>query len=338
VLEIYDLRIEFNTFEGTAKIINGINLVIGKNEVVGLVGESGCGKTITAKAILGILPTPPARITRGKIILNNVDLLSIPKEKAQTLRKKELFFIPQDPTSSLNPMFSIGQQMVYMKKYKGSENFSLLKFIINSFRDGFYKEEIKNSIEFLKKVEIADPERVIRCYPFQLSGGMRQRVWIAMALMSTPSLLILDEPTTNLDVSIQDQILELLENKVKEHESSVLYITHDLGVARRLCNRIYVLYAGDIVESGDIQQIFERPEHPYTKELLQAVPKIYGEMSSGTFIGAPNYYNPPSGCRFSSRCKYKMPICEKEKPKLKVLKASQNHVVACHLFDGAKNE
>lgn len=127
--------------------------------MVGLIGESGCGKTITAKAILGILPTPPARITHGKIILNNVDLLSIPKEKAQTLRKKELFFIPQDPTSSLNPVFSIGQQMVYMKKYKASENFSLLKFIINSFREGFYKEEIKNSIEFLKKVAIADPER-----------------------------------------------------------------------------------------------------------------------------------------------------------------------------------
>ena len=338
ILEIKDLKVEFNTFEGTSKVIDGISLFINKKEVIGLVGESGCGKSVTAKAILGILPTPPANITSGKILFNGLDLLVQPPKKSNKIRKKGLSFVPQDPTSSLNPLFSIEQQMNYMLKWKKVEKFSLIKFIKNSIGKEKYKKERETSIDFLKKVRITDTERVLKSYPFELSGGMRQRVFIAMALMSNPFLIIFDEPTTNLDVSVQEQILELIEDKINEQDNSILYITHDLGVAKRLCNRIYILYAGDVVETASVEQIFKVQKHPYTKDLLQSVPKIYGEMSKGIPGRIPNYYDPPNGCRFNPRCKYKRPICEKQKPSLKEIKSSPNHLVACHLIRGDGDE
>lgn len=338
VLEIVDLSIEFNTFEGTAKVIDGIDIVVKEKEVVGLVGESGCGKTITAKAILGILPAPACRIRYGKIVLTGFDLLNLPEKESLRLRRKGLSFVPQDPTSSLNPLFTVEQQMTYMKKWKETEGFSLIDFIDHQLRRNAFVREREMALEYLEKVRLADPERVMKSYPFELSGGMRQRIFIAMALMSNPSLVIFDEPTTNLDVSVQDEILDLIEDKIKEFGNSVMYITHDLGVAKRLCNRVYVLYAGSVVETAGVDQIFETPKHPYTRDLLQVIPKIYGEMSDGIPGRIPNYYDPPSGCRFHPRCRYKMPICEREKPRLKTREGFRNHWVACHLMENGANE
>lgn len=333
LLRIEQLRINFNTFEGTTKVVEGIDIYVKEGEVVGLVGESGCGKTITAKTVLGILPIPPASIT-GKIILKGHNLLGIPVERARDIRRKNLAFVPQDPTSSLNPLFTIERQMCDLLKWRKESKFGLFSYLIATLKKSSYKRERDEALRFLEKVNISDTQRVLISCPFELSGGMRQRVLIAMALMVEPSLIIFDEPTTALDVSVQDQILDLIEIRVKDERKSAFYITHDLGVARRLCHRIYVMYAGNVVEMADQYTLFKEPRHPYTQALLEAVPKLYGEMSKGIPGRIPSYYDPPEGCRFHPRCSKRKPVCTTAKPKLIKINESRYHIVACHRVAG----
>ena len=333
-LRIEGLSISFETFDGTADVVTDANIEMRKGEVVGLVGESGCGKTITAKTVIGTLPQPPARIRSGRILLNGTDLLTLgPGERREF--SKYISFIPQDPMLSLNPVFSIGQQLVDVMLWRGKPDFGLGGYVFSRGRktDGV-KEARFEAEKMLSKVNIADPDRILRSYPDQLSGGMRQRVLIAMALLGNPSLIVADEPGTGLDVSIQDQILDLMMSRVSGEDVSVLFITHDLGVARRICDRIYVMYGGQVAEVAETEVLFSNTKHPYTTGLLQCVPKVTGErMGKGIPGNLPDYYHPPEGCRFHPRCPHRMDICDKRKPRLgQISKERHEHKVACFLY------
>ena len=336
ILDIQNLSIDFKTYDGLSTVVQNVDLHINKGEIIGLAGESGCGKTVTAKTILGTLPRPPGNISSGSIMFNNEDLLQKTPKELSVLRGKEFALIPQEPTSFLNPVFKVGDQMVDMYLFHGRPDVGLLKYYRDSKSKDDRKEARDRAIEMLHSVNIPDPERVTNSYPFELSGGMKQRVLIAMALMWKPSFLIADEPATALDVSVGDQVNELLETRVREEGISVLYITHDLGVAKRLCDRIYVMYAGNVVETATTEKFFNNPKHPYTHGLLQSVPKIYGEMSRGIEGAVPNYYSPPTGCRFHPRCKQAMPICKKDKPSYTNI--DDEHLTACYLYEENKNE
>jgi oligopeptide/dipeptide ABC transporter ATP-binding protein len=330
LLTVRDLTIEFVTRGGTAHVVDDLNIYVNEGEIVGLVGESGCGKTVTVKTILGILPKPAGKIVRGEIAFQGQDLLQMDSREFQKLRGKRFGLIPQDPMTFLNPVFTVETQMLDLWLFRGIPNIGLLGYLAK-FRNTDQRSKARElAIGTLKKVNIPDPERVMRSYPFQLSGGMRQRVLIAIALMGSPSLIIADEPATALDVSVAEQINEILEERVREEKISVIYVTHDLGVARRLCDRIYVMYAGDIVETAGTRGFFAEPKHPYTHGLLRSVPRIQGEMSRGIEGAIPNYYNPPQGCRFHPRCPHVMEICREKKPDL--LEASIGHYVACYLY------
>ena len=337
LLTIRDLTIDFTTYDGTARVVDDLDLYVDRGEIVSLVGESGCGKTVTAKAVLGILPMPPGKIAEGEILFRGQDLLRTKDKDLQVLRGKEFGFVPQDPMTFLNPIFTIETQMFDMYTFRGSPDVDPLQYL-RSFRDSRRRADtVQRALEMLRRVNIPDPDRVLRSYPVELSGGMRQRVLIAMALMSRPSFMIADEPATALDVSIGEQINEVLETRVREEGISVLYITHDLGVARRLSDRIYVMYAGHIVETASTQELFKGPKHPYTLGLLKSVPKIYGEISRGIEGVIPDYYNPPPGCRFHPRCPHAMPVCRRERPALREIRAG--HRVACYLYsEEKKNE
>ncbi len=329
VLRIEDLAIDFRTYEGLAHVVDRVNIHIGEREIVGLVGESGCGKTVTAKAVMGILPIQ-ARIIRGKILFKDTDLLQLSQQERHLLRGRETAFIPQDPMSSLNPVFTVEDQMLAWMKWRGTYDVGFFDYV-SAGSNRKEKEKMKKAaLDMLEKVRIPDPERVLGSYPVQLSGGMRQRVLIAMALMGKPSLIIADEPGTGLDVSIQDQILDLIEQRVREEGVSVLYITHDLGVTRRLCDRIYVMYAGTVAETASRRDIFAAPSHPYTVGLLDSVPKVSKGIGKGIPGIIPNYYDPPQGCRFHPRCPFNMPVCERVRPSLQ--KVDPGHGTACHLY------
>lgn len=337
LLKVENLRVSFDTFRGEAFVIDGVDIEVNENETVGLAGETGCGKSVTMKAIIQILPVPPAKITSGRIWFNGHDLLSMDKRSIDNLRGKEMSMIPQDPMTSLNPVFTIGQQITQVIKWAGiKEEDPVLKLIkgINPIRNNRRKKDLKEqAIRILEKVGLADPQRIMRSYPFELSGGMCQRVLIGMALVTSPKFLIADEPGTALDVTIQSQILSLFSDIISESRLSVLLITHNLGVLRERANRCYIMYAGTVVEAGDTVEIFENPLHPYTKGLLKAVPKIVGEKGIGTGIPGiiPDYTNPPVGCRFRPRCPIASDGC-KQKPKL--MDVSKNHKVACWHMQG----
>jgi peptide/nickel transport system ATP-binding protein len=319
LLDIRDLHVCFNVYGGSLKVLNGVNLLMYEGEKVGLVGETGCGKTTIAKSILKILPVPPAKITNGHILFKDRDILKMGEREIRNLHAQGISMIFQDPTAALNPVFTIGDQLMEAIKY-------------SSVHDGLSKRDIyRRAIQSLQDVALPDPARILECYPVQLSGGMRQRICIAMALATRSQLLIADEPTTSLDVTIQDQVLRLLGVLVQEKETSTILITHSLGIVREWTQRVYVMYAGNMVETAHTDDLFERPLHPYTQGLLKAVPKLTGEgIAKGIEGRIPDYLNPPKGCRFHPRCPKVMAMCRKERPDFFV--RGNDHLVSCFLY------
>lgn len=321
LLEIKDLQVQFDVYGGTLKVVDGVSFVVQKGQKVGLVGETGCGKTTTMKAILRILPMPPARIAGGEIYFKGQDILQMGQSQLRKVRGEGISMIFQDPTAALNPVFTVGQQLSAVVKYS-MEGKKLSK-----------KEIREQALIPLREVSLPDPERMLDSYPIQLSGGMRQRVCIAMALVASRELLIADEPGTSLDVTIEDQILRLLHGLVEEKNVSVILITHTLGVVRQITDRVYVMYAGNMVEVAGTQELFANPSHPYTHGLMEAVPRLTGGgVSDGIPGRIPEYMNPPTGCRFHPRCRQVMDICRQEKPAFYAL--GDDHEVACFLYGG----
>ncbi|MGQ9501471.1 MAG: ABC transporter ATP-binding protein [Anaerolineae bacterium] len=319
LLEVRDLQVHFKVFGGYLKVLDGVNMIVRAGEKVGLVGESGCGKTTTMKAILRILPQPPAKVVGGQVLFHGKDVLRMRPNELRQLRGRGISMIFQDPTAALNPVFTIGQQLGDVIRYSHGDGRADARQIRSK------------ALQALKEVALADPERLLHSYPIQLSGGMRQRVCIAMALATQPELLIADEPGTSLDVTIQDQILRLLHNLVVERSTSIILITHTLGVVREVTDRVYVMYAGSIVESAPTRALFANPMFPYTRGLMQSVPRLSGGgVAEGIPGRIPNYLNPPSGCRFHPRCPYAMEICQREKPP--VFTVGEEHYVSCYLY------
>jgi peptide/nickel transport system ATP-binding protein len=324
LLEIKDLHVHFRVYGGTLQVLDGVNFVVHSGQKVGLVGETGCGKTTTMKSILRILPMPPAQIPAGEVYFKGQDVLKMGSDALRQVRSEGISMIFQDPTAALNPVFTVGQQLEAVVKHSMEGK-------------GLSKKEIREqAIIPLKEVSLPDPERMLDSYPIQLSGGMRQRVCIAMALVASRELLIADEPGTSLDVTIQDQILRLLHRLVEEKNVSVILITHTLGVVREMTDRVYVMYAGSMAEVATTGELFANPLHPYTHGLMDAVPRLTGGgVSDGIPGRIPEYLNPPPGCRFHPRCPHAMDICKQEKPTF--IKISDDHEVACFLYrDDAK--
>jgi len=320
LLEIKNLHVGFDIYGGSLMVLDGVNFAVGKGEKVGLVGETGCGKTTTMKSVMRILPIPPGRFTEGEIFFKERDLLRVNLKKVRGVKGKGISMIFQDPTAALNPVFTIGRQLMDVVKYSKGAGENQAK---DTIRD--------RAINALKDVAMPDPERIMENYPIQLSGGMRQRVCIAMALVTGSALLIADEPTTSLDVTIQDQVLRLLGNLVEEKRNSTILITHSLGIVREWTDRVYVMYAGSMVEAAPTKGLFSNPLHPYTQGLMKAVPKLTGEgIAEGVPGRIPNYLNPPSGCRFHPRCPHVMRICEQERPPF--FDGGNTHQVACFLY------
>lgn len=319
ILEIKNLIVNFKVYGGQLKVIDGINFFVRVGEKVGLVGETSCGKTTTMKAILRVLPMPPAQVPNGEIYFKGKNILTMNDGDLHRVRGQGISMIFQDPTAALNPVFSIGDQIGSVINYSSADN-------------QISQDEIYNrSVVALQEVALADPERLLKSFPTQLSGGMRQRVCIGMALATRPELLIADEPGTSLDVTIQDQVLRLLRKLVEEKQTSVIFITHSLGIVREMTDRVYVMYAGDIVEVATTRKLFANPRHPYTKGLISTVPRLTGGgVASGIPGRIPNYLTPPTGCRFHPRCSMAMDICKQQKPPAYSL--DDDHQVACFLY------
>lgn len=380
LIEIQDLVLRFYTYEGVVKALEGVNLFVKKGETLGLVGETGCGKTMTGLSIFSLIPAP-GQIEGGKILFKGEDgtkeLLSSDERTLMSIRGKNISMIFQEPSSALNPVYTVENQIaeVFLHHRRGELVKSALEGLERDIQDGdtgslkgfiyglerkiynrmsekpnslslkllskipivnMYQRRLmgevrKEVVKILREMEIGDPERVADMYPHELSGGMQQRVVIAMALACNPMLLAADEPTTSLDVTIQAQILSLIKRLKKEYGSSILYITHDMGVIAEICDRVAVMYAGTICEIADVREIFKDPLHPYAKALLESIPRPGKEFKS--IIGTvPNLIDPPSGCRFHPRCPNAMEICSKAKPKTMEIK--KDHFVACHLYSG----
>jgi peptide/nickel transport system ATP-binding protein len=317
VLELKNVQTTFRTDDGEFTVIDGVNFFINQGETLGVVGESGCGKSITALSIMGLLP-PNGKVTEGEIRLQGENLLSLTKEEYRRKRGKDMGMIFQEPMTSLNPVYSIGFQMIELLR----EHLHLSK-----------KEARHRALDMLRLVGIPRADEVIDEYPHQLSGGMRQRVMIAMGLACNPAILIADEPTTALDVTIQAQILELIAKLQETLNMSVMLITHDLGVVAEVCDRVVVMYAGQIVEESGVEQLFEDPKHPYTEGLMASTPKLH-EMTEflHTIKGTvPDLKHMPKGCRFSTRCSYVMERCHTNAPPL--AEVEQGRLCRCWLYD-----
>ena len=318
LLEIKGLKTYFFTEEGVVKAIESIDIVVHKSETLGLVGESGSGKSVTALSILGIVPDPPGKILEGEVVFHGQDLRKLSDSELRKIRGNQIAMIFQDPMTSLNPVFTVGDQI--------SEAIILHQKVSK-------KEAREKSIKIMSLVGIPSADERVDNYPFEFSGGMRQRVMIAMALSCNPELLIADEPSTSLDVTIQAQILELLKATSEEFDMSIILITHDMGVIAEMCDRVAVMYAGYICEAGDIMIIFKSPYHPYTRGLLGAIPRPDAAREDLTIIrGAiPNLINPPSACRFHPRCDYWMEgLCETVLPS--IVEIEPGHDVRCHIY------
>ena len=318
LLEIRNLKTSFKTEDGIVPAVDDVSLEIAKGEVVGLVGESGCGKTVTSLSILQLLPSPPASIDGGEILFDGRDLLRISQEELRRIRGNEIAMIFQEPMTSLNPVFTIGNQLM--------EAIEL--------HQGLTGAALRNrAVEMLKLVGIPRAEDVIDEYPHRFSGGMRQRAMIAMALSCNPKLLIADEPTTALDVTIQAQILELIQELKDKIDTAVLFITHDLSVIAEMADRVIVMYAGKIVEEADAETLFHEPQHPYTQGLIGSRPSVDTDQERLVYIpgNVPNPVDMPGGCPFNPRCRHAMEICTQTMPPERTLKAK--HAVRCWLHE-----
>lgn len=317
LLSVKDLRTEFfSSKTSSVTAIHNITFDIYKGEILGLVGESGCGKSVTSLSIMQLLKDTPGRVTNGSAILDGVDLVKADDAQIRDIRGGKMSMIFQEPMSALNPSMRIDRQMI--------ETICL-------HRDMTREQALAHAADMLKKVGIPDPPRVLKNYPHQLSGGMSQRVMIAMALSNDPKLLIADEPTTALDVTIQAQILDLMKKIQKEENSSILLITHDLGVVAEMCSRVIVMYAGKIVEEAPVEVLFASPSHPYTQGLIASVPKLGSGVKVLPSIpgSVPDLSSMPTGCRFAPRCKYATDKCREKEPEL--VNVGENQKCRCWL-------
>ncbi len=317
LLAVRDLSIQFFTYQGVVRALENVNLTIQSGEMMGLVGETGCGKSVMARSVLRLIPDPPGKITGGEILFKGEDILKAHRRRLREIRGNRISMVFQEPMSSLNPVFTVGNQMEEV-------------VILHQKVDRSRAKEI--CIQMLQQVKMPDPERVLGKYPHELSGGMRQRVMIAMELSCRPDLLIADEPTTALDVTVQGQVLTILDDLVRRIGVSVLFISHDLGVIAQLCDRVSVMYAGKIVETASVRNLFAAPYHPYTEGLLQAIPSVDKDRDSLLVIPGvvPRLINPPGGCRFHPRCTKRFDPCDNIVPEL--FEVGPGHEVACHLY------
>jgi peptide/nickel transport system ATP-binding protein len=317
LLSVSDLRVNFHTEDGVLEAVSGVSFEIGKAETLGVVGESGCGKSVTAYSILKLLPVPPAEYAGGQINFRGENLLGYDDKAMRSIRGNLISMIFQEPMSSLNPIMPVGTQITEA---------------IREHRKTSRRESRQIAIDMLRRVGIPSAETRFKEYPHQLSGGMKQRAMIAMALVCRPALLIADEPTTALDVTIQAQILELLNELQNELEMSILLITHDLGVVAETCDRVAVMYAGKVVELAPIESLFSKPKHPYTHGLFRSLPTLGKRKDQLSVIpgAVPSPMDFPSGCRFRTRCPLAQDVC-KEEPALREI--ASNHVVACHFAE-----
>jgi peptide/nickel transport system ATP-binding protein len=330
LLAVRGLSVDFVTDRGPAQVLDGINLDVAPGEVVGLVGESGCGKTTLARAILGILPAGAARIRGGEVRFKGADLLrEDPRAVNDRVRGRAITFIPQDPFTSFSPVFPVGTQIMDLMKWKSPRVGTGPRPtpIFGRYPRERWRADRESVLETLRAVQMPEPARTLRRLPHEFSGGQRQRLMIAMALLPRPELIIADEPTTALDVTIQAQILRLLRALVKERGVSVLFTTHDLGTAHEICDRVVVMYAGQEMEAASTDAFFARPAHPYTRRLLDSVPSPGGELRD--IPGeVPSLVAPPPGCRFHPRCDYATAECRAERPAFRAL--GDGHGVRCH--------
>ncbi|MGD6774586.1 MULTISPECIES: ABC transporter ATP-binding protein [Bacillaceae] len=318
VLEVKDLHVSFTTYGGEVKAVRGVSFDLHKGETLAIVGESGCGKSVTSQSIMRLIPQPPGRITQGTVLFKGKDLTKASEPEMRKIRGADISMIFQDPMTALNPTLTVGDQIM--------EGIIQHKKVSKA-------EARKQAVDMLNLVGIPSPTERLKQYPHQFSGGMRQRIVIAMALVCQPEVLIADEPTTALDVTIQAQILNLFKDIQKKTGVSIIIITHDLGVVAQVADRVAVMYAGKIVESGNRREIFYRGEHPYTKGLLNSVPRLDLEDEELVpIIGSPpDLFSPPTGCAFAARCEYAMEVCERLYPMKTCL--SEEHHVDCWLQD-----
>jgi len=320
IIEVKDLHVHFYTYAGVVKAISGVSFEIYEGETFCLVGETGCGKSVTSRALTRLIESP-GKIVKGQVLFYRngtpIDLLKLSEEELREIRGKEIAYIFQDPTAALDPLYSVGYQIAET---------------MVAHNTATWKDAFKKAISILKSVLIPDAEKRVKNYPHELSGGMRQRVVIGISLSNKPKLLIADEPTTSVDVTIQAQLLELLRKLRKEEKMTLLLITHNMGVVAEMCDRVAVMYAGKIVEIGTVHQIFKNPMHPYTKGLLRAVPNPLVKIEKLESIPGtvPNLIFPPPGCRFHPRCPYKFDPCDRKEPPL--IEVEEGHKVACWLY------
>ena len=324
LLKVSDLRVSANTADGRLEILLGVSLEVRPGEALAVVGESGSGKSTTARAIMGILPRPGLRVDSGSVMFEGQDLLGMSRAGLDQIRGHDLTMVFQDPNTALNPVYTIGDQMEAALLRNGRSG---TRFFISRRRRSEARDRL---VEALDQVRLPGPRRVMASYPFQLSGGMLQRVLIAMALLNKPKLVVADEPGSALDVTIQDQILDLLESLMASRGLSMVFITHNLGVARRASQRVAVMYAGRVIETTTTEKLFERPLHPYTQGLLASVPRISKATTTGIAGRMPSISDRPTGCSFHPRCPHRMEICERVTPPL--VEVEPGHDAACHLY------
>ena len=323
LLEVQDLRTSFRTDDGVVKAVDGVTFSVEKGKTLGIVGESGCGKSVTMLTVMGLNNRRTAT-SSGKALFNGEDLLSMRPGRLREIRGDDMAMIFQDPMTSLNPVHSVGKQLVEA---------------VLLHNDVSKKEARRRALEALVEVGIPRAERRIDDYPHQFSGGMRQRVMIAMALINDPDLLIADEPTTALDVTTQAQILRLMTDLQRDHDTAIVIITHDLGVVAEVADDVVVMYAGKVVEEGTVDSIFNRPHHPYTWGLLGSLPRLETDVERLAQIPGqpPSLLNPPAGCRFHPRCAYVMDVCKTKVPELAAVSGDPEHLQACHLDEETKD-
>jgi peptide/nickel transport system ATP-binding protein len=320
LLQIRGLKTHFKTDDGMVRAVDGVDLTIDRGETLGVVGESGCGKTVTAMTVLKLIQMPPGRIVEGSILWQGRDLVPLGAEDMRRIRSKEIAIIFQEPMTSLNPVYTVGEQIAEVLRLHEGLN---------------RRDAMDRAVEMLRLVNIPTPERRVHDYPHQFSGGMRQRVMIAMALSCNPKLLIADEPTTALDVTIQAQILDLLTEMKSRLGMAIMLITHAMGVVAETAQRVVVMYAGRVVEEATVDRLFAQPLHPYTQGLIRSIPRIDTTVGKKLRLEAisgvvPSLVHPPPGCRFAPRCKFAKPACTEAVPELRTIETG--HKVACILY------